>query len=97
MSLAEALMALVVTAVVVALAAQMIGSFSSAGHALPLLGARQASDSRVESMIAELRDAVAITQISPTQVTATISTAGPFASSTIGGAATGTYSVSYAF
>jgi hypothetical protein len=68
--------ALAVTALVVALGAALMASVGTGSHTLPIQGARQASDARIEAMIGELRNAVAVTGISPTQVSATISTKG---------------------
>lgn len=76
----------------------MVNSFATSARTLPVQGARAASDARVEAMVGELRNAVAISQISPTQVTAVINTAGNAAqTTTVNGTPTGQYAVSYAF
>jgi len=88
----------VITALVVSLGVAMVNAFATGGRTLPIQGARAASDARVEAMIGELRNAVAISQISPNQVTAVINTAGnASATTTVNGTATGQYAVSYSF
>jgi len=97
-TLVEALIGLVLTALVISAGAAMINAFSISSRALPVQGARQVSDARVQAMIAELRSAVAISQISPTQVTAIINTAGNTVNKpTVNGVPTGQYSVSFYF
>ncbi len=87
-----------ITALVVSLGVAMVNAFATSSRTLPVQGARAASDARVEAMIGELRNAVAISQISPTQVTAVVNTAGnAAAATTVNGTATGQYAVSYAF
>jgi hypothetical protein len=88
----------VITALVVSLGVAMVNAFATGSRTLPVQGARAASDARVEAMIGELRNAVAINKISATQVTAAVNTAGNAATATmVNGTATGQYAVSYAF
>jgi hypothetical protein len=88
----------VITALVVSLGVAMVNAIATGGRTLPIQGARAASDARVEAMIGELRNAVAISQISPTQVTAVINTAGNAVTPpAANGTPTGQYSVSYDF
>lgn len=87
-----------ITALVVSLGVAMVNAFATGSRTLPVQGARAASDARVEAMIGELRNAVAINKISATQVTAAVNTAGNAATATmVNGTATGQYAVSYAF
>jgi len=97
-TLTEVLVALVITALVVSAGVAMVTSFATSSRTLPVQGARAASDARVEAMIGELRNAVAVNQISSNQLTVAVNTAGNAASpTTVNGVATGQYAVSYYF
>jgi hypothetical protein len=98
MSLAEALRAMAVTAIVVALGAALVSSFSTGVATLPRVATREASDARVQAMIAELRDAVGVTFMSPGEIVAAINTrSSPQGAASVNGASTGAYRVAYYF
>ncbi len=97
-SLVEALIALVITAMIVGAAAALMHAYSIGARTLPITGARAASDARVQAMVQELRSAVAISQISSNQVTAIVNTAGNAPTPpAVNGVPTGTYAVSFYF
>jgi len=92
----EVLVGLVIAAVVVGLGVGLVTSWTQASRSLPRVAARGASDAQVQHMVAELRNAVAVSYIAPTEVIAIVNTAGntPTAPS-VGGTPTGTYQVAY--
>jgi len=77
----------------------VMGTQWATGHlSLPVLAARQASDSQVQQMIGELRSAVAITYITPNEIIAAVNTNGSSGHTPmVNGSPTGPYEVAYYF
>ncbi len=96
LSLTEVLVALTITATILAGAVSMIASWSTATRTLPVAGARGASDAQVQQMIAELRNTVAVTYVSGAELVARVNTAANYPTApVINGTPTGAYSVAF--
>jgi len=92
----EVLVGLVIAALVVGLGVGLVASWTHASRSLPRVAARGASDAQVQQMVAELRNAVAVSYIAPTEVIAIVNTAGNASTPpTVGGTPTGAYQVAY--
>ena len=92
----EVLVGLVIAALVVGLGVGLVTSWTHASRSLPRGAARGASDAQVQQMVAELRNAVAVSYIAPTEVIAIVNTAGNASTPpTVGGTPTGAYQVAY--
>jgi len=88
--------ALAITALVIVGGVAMAGQWSTS--ALPVAGARQASDAQVQQMIGELRNAIGVSYISPNEVIALVNTNGATGvTPTVNGTSTGPYYVAYYF
>ena len=97
-TLTELLVALAVSATVIALGVGMVTQWSTGSRTLPILAARQNSDAQVAAMIGELRSAVAISYITSNEVVATVDTNGASGlTPTVNGTPTGAYQVAYYF
>ena len=96
-TLTEALVALVVLALVVTGGMRLVQQWSVSARTLPATAAYQASDAQVQQMIGELRSAIAVEYITANEVVALVSSNGSSnpTAPTVNGTKTGLYYVAY--